>query len=200
MECSSADIESSTIHASFPELRIAQDRRSLHHNLEALYRGQRRALESIAVRITRNVADAEDVVHGAFLRAIEGGSGVTSLDLLPWLKTVVRRLSIDRLRHGAIQKRYVERMQKAAAGEATLPVAATPEGAVLHASIQMLAPALQSTFRMWCEGWSYQDIAREHQIPLATVATRVLRAKARLQMSYGNESVISHNARSWNAA
>jgi RNA polymerase sigma-70 factor (ECF subfamily) len=149
--------------------------------LDEAFRSKRDLLTHIATRITRNTADAEDVVQLAFLRACEHGVRLPPERLMYWLKTVVRRLSIDQLRRAATQLRYVELRHQGEHIDAWRGLCSTlPTIEELDMLVKTLPSATQKTFRLWCAGASYESIALVQRIPVGTVATRILRARARL--------------------
>src|SRR5258708_3627893 len=66
-----------TIHrnqeSTIPEAPRSEPARPVQSrkDIEALYRAERKSLLTLAVRITRNADEAEDVVEAAFLHALE---------------------------------------------------------------------------------------------------------------------------------
>ena len=66
--------------------------------IDALYEEHRRFLWGLCYRMTGSAADAEDVVHDTFVRAIEHPPGRTNEPLRPWLAKVALNLARDLLR------------------------------------------------------------------------------------------------------
>jgi RNA polymerase sigma-70 factor, ECF subfamily len=66
--------------------------------IDALYEAHRRFLWGLCYRMTGSAADAEDVVHDTFVRAIEHPPGRTNEPLRPWLVKVALNLARDLLR------------------------------------------------------------------------------------------------------
>jgi len=66
--------------------------------IDALYEEHRRFLWGLCYRMTGSAADAEDVVHDTFVRAIEHPPGRTNEPLRPWLVKVALNLTRDLLR------------------------------------------------------------------------------------------------------
>ena len=65
---------------------------------DALYEEHRRFLWGLCYRMTGSAADAEDVVHDTFVRAIEHPPRRTDQPLRPWLVKVALNLARDLLR------------------------------------------------------------------------------------------------------
>jgi RNA polymerase sigma-70 factor, ECF subfamily len=66
--------------------------------IDALYEEHRRFLWGLCYRMTGSAADAEDVVHDTFVRAIEQPPERTNEPLRPWLAKVALNLARDLLR------------------------------------------------------------------------------------------------------
>ena len=81
----------------------------LKRRVEKAYRANRKNFLAAAKRATRNILDAEDMVHEAFAKALSNLDVIRNVENLPaWLFTVVRNRIVDLWRH---------RRMKAAAGE-----------------------------------------------------------------------------------
>jgi RNA polymerase sigma-70 factor, ECF subfamily len=142
----------------------------------------------IVLRIVRNAADAEDVLHDAFVTlpvrarhyAPERGSVVA------WLVILVRNLSIDRVRRHGRGRELVERDAR----EAVAPDIAGPEETTdLARTCRQLRHALASlnaihrtTLELaFFEGLTYAEIAEREGISLGTVKSRANRAMSVLR-------------------
>ena len=159
------------------------------HNNRRLFRA--------AWSILKNRDDAEDAVQSAYLRgfgAIASFAGQSSLTT--WLTRIVINEALGRLRAAKRKRAHLEDSrvvflddyrEKLMSGSTCQ---ATPEASVARAQIrQMLEDAiakLPATFRMVfilrdVEGLSVAEVAETLDIPPATVKTRHLRARRRLQ-------------------
>jgi RNA polymerase sigma-70 factor (ECF subfamily) len=158
----------------------------------ALYDRYAPTLLGIALRIMRERAEAEDVVHDAFVivgdRARQYAADRGSVGA--WLVTLVRNLSIDRTRRrdrrGAIARDVFAHEPAAAAGD----VHADPEAHALGAArrdrvrraLATLPDVQRSTLEIaFFEGLSYPEIAEREGVPLGTIKSRAARALAALR-------------------
>jgi len=156
-----------------------------------------RRLFRAAWSILKDRDEAEDAVQSAYLRgfgAIAGFAGKSSLTT--WLTRIVINEALGRLRAAKRRRAHVEdngvvflddyreKLMNGSTGQVT------PEASVARAQIrQMLEVAiarLPPTFRMVfilrdVEGLSVAEVAETLDIPAATVKTRHLRARRRLQ-------------------
>jgi RNA polymerase sigma-70 factor (ECF subfamily) len=149
-------------------------------HLDSLYR--------TALRLTRDGADAEDVVQETYLKAFRAaGTFEPGTNLRAWLFTILhntaRNRARDRAREGVVvDSEAVERALEAGPGATS----ETPETLLLR---ETLAPELQAavdglpeSFRqaVWLrdvEEFSYAEIANILEIPIGTVMSRISRGR-----------------------
>jgi RNA polymerase sigma-70 factor (ECF subfamily) len=140
----------------------------------------------VALRLTRNAADAEDLTQETYARALAGsGRFQWGTSLKAWLFTIMRNVHRNRTRDRAraivvVDGAAVERFDGAA------PSRESPEAQLLrtaasrdlHAAIASLTPALRQV--VWLrdvEGLAYSEIAARLDIPAGTVMSRLSRAR-----------------------
>jgi RNA polymerase sigma-70 factor, ECF subfamily len=152
-------------------------------------------LYSAALRLTRNPADAEDLVQEAYLRAYRGFAGFQEgTNLRAWMYRILTNTFINTYRKKQRQPQTVsdedvedwylyDRL-----GEAGAEVSA--ETSVLERipdeDVQRALEALPEQFRMavWLadvEGFSYKEIAEILDVPIGTVMSRLHRGRKSLQ-------------------
>jgi RNA polymerase sigma-70 factor (ECF subfamily) len=155
-------------------------------------------LYSAALRLTRNPADAEDLVQEAYLRAYRGFGGFTpGTNLKAWLYRILTNTFINAYRKKQRQPvtvledeipdwyLYDHLADGQAAGDT-----ASAEAQVLERmpdeDVQAALEALPENFRMavWLadvEGFSYKEIAQILDIPIGTVMSRLHRGRKSLE-------------------
>jgi RNA polymerase sigma-70 factor (ECF subfamily) len=146
----------------------------------------RAAVLRTALVLTRNRADAEDLVQIAFVRALDRSESLDAdTNWSAWLKTVIRHLAVDLARRNQ-RWRLIEFVESTQAGPASAEsadatwVAVTPEQ--LQAAVDSIDAHYQTVFRMHHhEGASYAQMAEQLQIPVRTVGTRLHRARGRIR-------------------
>ncbi len=158
----------------------------------ALYDVYAPTMLGIAMRILRERAEAEDVVHDAFVvvgdraHQYEAKRG----SVAAWLVTLVRNLSIDRARRrdrrGAIAREVFARDPTVS----SVAISADPELAALDAvrrerlrrALATLPDVQRVTLEVaFFEGLSYPEIAEREGVPLGTIKSRAARALAALR-------------------
>jgi RNA polymerase sigma-70 factor (ECF subfamily) len=156
------------------------------------------ALYSAALRMTRNPADAEDLVQEAFLRAYRGFGGFEEgTNLKAWLYKILTNTFINTYR---AKKRRPEQTEFDDVEEFSLysrlggleaaEAGRTPESEVLDAmpdeAVKEALESLPEQFRMAVlladvEGFSYKEIADITDVPIGTVMSRLHRGRKQLQ-------------------
>jgi RNA polymerase sigma-70 factor (ECF subfamily) len=156
------------------------------------------SLYSAALRMTRNPADAEDLVQETYLRAYRGYGGFTEgTNLKAWLYRILTNTFINRYRakkrrpeetdFDDVEDFYLYRrmggLEEAKAGRSAEDelMDLFPEQEVKEA-----VEALPENFRLAVlladvEGFSYKEIAEILDIPIGTVMSRLHRGRKALQ-------------------
>ena len=162
------------------------------HAVGALYDRYAPTMLGIALRIIRERAEAEDVVHDAFVvvgdRARQYAAERGSVGA--WLVTLVRNLSIDRTRRrerrGAIARDVIAHEPTAGQGEGSADPETQALGAAQRDSVRRALATLPDVQRAtleiaFFEGLSYPEIAEREGVPLGTIKSRAARALAALR-------------------
>jgi RNA polymerase sigma-70 factor (ECF subfamily) len=156
------------------------------------------ALYSAALRMTRNPADAEDLVQETYLRAYRGFGGFQEgTNLKAWLYKILTNTFINTYR---AKKRRPEQEQlddvedfylyRRLGGLEAVDADRSPEAEVLDAipeeSVKRALEDLPEQFRIAVlladvEGFSYKEIAEITDVPIGTVMSRLHRGRKALQ-------------------
>ena len=156
------------------------------------------SLYSAAMRMTRNPADAEDLVQEAYLRAYRGFGGFTEgTNLKAWLYRILTNTFINSYR--AKQRRPVETDLEEVedlylyrkihdAERAGLGRSAEDElmDSLTDDTVKQALESLPENFRVAVlladvEGFSYREIAEIMDIPIGTVMSRLHRGRKALE-------------------
>jgi RNA polymerase sigma-70 factor, ECF subfamily len=141
-------------------------------------------LRAIARRRCHEVADADDLVQETFLRALRAWPTYDDRgNLRGWLITILHRLTVDRRRRST----RAPPLDDIAKHEVPVPEQAEPPRWAdislerVHDTLAQVPPVLRTTFELHALGRSYEEIARELQIPKNTVGTRLNRTRRRIK-------------------
>jgi RNA polymerase sigma-70 factor (ECF subfamily) len=152
-----------------------------------LYARYERRLFGFTLRMLGDRAEAEEVLHDAFLNVLKAEQAqFLEARFSSWLFRIARNLCANRLR-----SRRRGRGALSLVGAAPNPPEPTPEELltkeertqVLAEAVQRLPPALADVFHLRTSGLSYEEMAGVLGIPLGTVKSRM---NALVQQLKGN--------------
>jgi len=162
----------------------------------AVYDRYAGTLLALAIRIVRDRAEAEDVVHDAFVTMSDRAAQYSADrgSVVAWLVTLVRNLSIDRTRR---RERRGGILRRVAAVDVR-PTTPDPEQLLSDAiafdrvrrALATLPDIQRHTLEVaFFEGLSYPEIAEQEGVPLGTIKSRAARALASLRGALDAEKV-----------
>ncbi|MCF4128250.1 sigma-70 family RNA polymerase sigma factor [Methylobacterium sp. SyP6R] len=140
-------------------------------------------LRRYARSLTRDSAQADDLVHDTLVRALERqGSLRPGTNLRTWLMTVLHNAFIDDQRRRKVEARYADALGHIVE-EATPPA---QEGHVRLAQVReafgrLPAEQREALHLVTIEGLAYQEAADVLGIPIGTLMSRLGRARAALR-------------------
>lgn len=142
--------------------------------LQALYAG--------ACRLTREVADAEDMVQETYLRAFRAfhlyqpGTNIRA-----WLFTILYRVRADYYRKAARSPRLVELPLEGPAVHPAQEQLASGHELVQRALARLPEPFRSAVVLRDMQDFSYEEIAGILDVPIGTVMSRIHRGRAQLR-------------------
>ena len=150
--------------------------------LEALLPRLRRCARALS----RNAADADDLVQTAIERALgHAGQLRSDAQLAPWMFGILRNAWIDERRARARRLRVFAPEESAA--EVADPRQAVPDEALALGEALRQLPEEQrlAVALVLIEGLSYKEAAHVMEIPIGTLTSRLARAREALQAMLG---------------
>ena len=140
-----------------------------------------------AAKLSKSSSDVEDIVQDALLRALAHKHTFKPGTNLPgWLITITRNAYYERYRR---RKREVEDPDGIMASFLVDDAAANHDSAIdlrrVMAEIDVLPPALRSLILDDVDGYSYEEMASRHRLPLGTVKSRLSRLRVKLKAQVG---------------
>jgi RNA polymerase sigma-70 factor (ECF subfamily) len=155
-------------------------------------------LYAAAMRMTRNPADAEDLVQETFLKAYRAYDSFTAgTNLKAWLYRILTNTYINKYRKAARRPDEVDLgdvedlyLYRRVGSEESAEASRTTEDRVLdglvESDIKKAVESLPENFRIPVlladlEGMSYQEIADILEIPIGTVMSRLHRGRKAMQ-------------------
>jgi RNA polymerase sigma-70 factor, ECF subfamily len=136
--------------------------------------------------LTKNEADAEDVVQDAYLRALRFFTSLRADNARAWLLTIVRHTWYGRIapRSGGYQTDGLDETSQEPAAETLDPEALLMQRQTIEdvraALEQLPAEFREAVVLRELEGLSYKEIAAVTGVPIGTVMSRLSRGRDRL--------------------
>lgn len=140
-----------------------------------------RLVYSIAFHLLRNREEAEDAAQDAFIKVYRRIGSNPDLEFLPYIRTTVTNICLDRLRRNKTAARYL-----ATTSEYEVTEHSTPESELMltvdQRLLQQAVGCLPSMYREvivlhYAAGHSYEAIAQMLDQPMSIVKNRIFRGK-----------------------
>jgi RNA polymerase sigma-70 factor, ECF subfamily len=162
-----------TADAALVERMAARDERALGE----LYDRHSRLLFGLTLRILRDRAEAEEVLHEAFMAAWTRAATYNRALGSPvaWLVSIARNRSIDRLRSARLRAAMAEPPADLHGGESPESTASLGEQQreVARALATLQPEQRRLIEEAFFQGFTHSELAERFQLPLGTVKTRI---------------------------
>jgi RNA polymerase sigma factor (sigma-70 family) len=145
--------------------------------------GHRRCLEGFAMKFTKDVEDANDLVQDTIIKAIRHHNLYKQgTNLRAWLYTIMRNTFINDYRKGNRRAAVISTTDDFTSYQ--LKKSADTNQAEnkflmedINKALEHLQPEYSKPFLRYFEGYKYHEIADELNIPIGTVKTRIHMAR-----------------------
>ena len=141
-------------------------------------------LTALARRLCGNAADADDLVHDTYERALRAWDRYADRgNLRGWLASILHNLFIDRCRKvkRAPQQDGIDAVEIAAPEPVAAPAWANVTPEQIAAALDQIGSEFRVVYELHTAGRSYDEIAAELRIAKNTVGTRLVRARKKLK-------------------
>ncbi|MGA0614798.1 sigma-70 family RNA polymerase sigma factor [Paracoccus sp. KR1-242] len=141
------------------------------------------ALRRYALALSRNDAEADDLVQETLLRGHENRRGIRmGGNIRAWLFTILRNIFLDRLRSRRAERRRHDTLAAIAPQAMDAPQDAAMRLAQLRGAFMDLPDDQREALSLVAiEGMTYAEAAELAGVPLGTLMSRVGRARAQLR-------------------
>lgn len=141
-------------------------------------------LVATARRLCGNSADADDLVHDTYERALRAWERYTDRgNLKSWLMAIMHNVFIDRCRKSKRDPgtETIEHHEVASPEAVQPPAWAMVTAEQVARALDEIGGEFRAVYDLHVAGKSYDEIAAALSIPKATVGTRLLRARKKLK-------------------
>lgn len=150
---------------------------------------ERSSLKSYALSLTHNLEDAQDLLQDTYLKAIKYRSKFEdSTNLRAWLFTIMKNTFINAYRRNTKIKKLVSTGDEVALNRAFKQNSYEQSESRINAKaiikeINGLTDEYKVPFTRYYNGYKYEEIAHEMNLPLGTVKSRIFLARKILMKS-----------------
>ena len=154
------------------------DQRALRH----LYAEDSSRLLGVALRIVRDRALAEDVVHDAFIKVWRGADSFDPSrgSARGWVFSITRHLALNAVRNHSREVALSDEHEQVAAAHDSFEFSAR-EGQVYRCLEQLDPTRRACILHAYVDGYSHSEIARKLDTPLGTVKAWIKRSLVALR-------------------
>ena len=143
----------------------------------------RSCLEAYAMKFTRDVEDANDLVQDTIIKAIRyHHMYAEGTNIRGWLYTIMKNTFINNYRKDSRKNSVIETSEDLSSYQLYNSADKNKgEGKFvmddINKALEKLQPEYSSPFLRYFEGYKYHEIAEEMDIPIGTVKTRIHMAR-----------------------
>jgi len=151
------------------------------------------SLNSFAYNLTKNTEDAEDLYQETAFRALTNKEKFRAgTNFKAWLFTIMKNIFINNYRKKVKRKTVVDSTDNLFyINSGSVRISNEADSNImmkeLEGMINRLEPSIKEPFLLHYEGFKYQEIADDLDIPLGTVKSRIFFARKELK-----EMILSH--------
>jgi RNA polymerase sigma-70 factor (ECF subfamily) len=146
------------------------------------------AVDRVARSLTRDSAEADDLVQETYLRALRAQDQfqLKEFGIRPWLLRILHNTHLNRVKRERRRPMAVEAevLETAAVSPPPPPPPAAPgsiDDEELAQAMNQLPPDLRTILMLWAvDELSYKEMAEVLEVPIGTVMSRIHRARQRL--------------------
>lgn len=160
------------------------------NQFENIYKNNIEALQSFAIKLTRNKMDADDLVQETAIKAFRNFDSFRSTESFKnWSFTILKNTFItkyNKRKRENIISTPVEELQPSSSGLISMKSQISIEKKLkfINKCIENLSSKSKEPFKMYINGYSYKEISQYLQIPVGTVKSRINFARTKLKKYY----------------
>ena len=146
------------------------------------------SVDRVAQSVSRDSADAADLVQETYLRALRAHDSfdLQQFGIRPWLLRILHNTHLNRVKRErrqplALESQVLDAQPDVPANEQVPAFDGEFKDDELNAALDQLPPDLRTILILWAvDEMSYREMAHVLEVPIGTVMSRIHRARQRL--------------------
>lgn len=144
-------------------------------------------LKGFAIHFTKNTEDAEDLIQDTLFKALRYKDHFQDgTNFKGWLYTIMRNIFINGYKRKKLQQQVSQAAQQDFIMN-SIPSEDAVNGGMdyqeMTKSIANLPQEYKKPFQMYLDGYHYDEIAQNMEIPIGTVKSRIFHARQKLMQT-----------------
>ena len=144
-------------------------------------------LKGFAIHFTKNTEDAEDLIQDTLFKALRYKDHFQDgTNFKGWLYTIMRNIFINGYKRKKLQQQVSQATQQDFIMN-SIPSEDAVNGGMdyqeMTKSIANLPQEYKKPFQMYLDGYHYDEIAQNMEIPIGTVKSRIFHARQKLMQT-----------------
>lgn len=152
-------------------------------------------LKYFALKLTTDIDDAEDLLQETFLKALKYRDKFEEhTNLKSWLYTIMKNTFINNYRRSVRKRNIMTSSEdkdfiKPAPSASPISPESTYNFKEISKTVETLSDDCKIPFKMHNDGFKYKEIAKELELPIGTVKSRIFLARQKLSKALKDYAV-----------
>ncbi len=151
-------------------------------SFDVYYEKNNSFLKSLALKLSKNQEDAQDLLQDTWLRIVENSGDYENRNKFrSWASVIMKNIFINDYRKKKRQGVNVDIEEVKLCSAINSDYLLANED--IYKAISELPHEMSKVFYLYLQGYTYEEISKHVDIPLGTVKSRIFCAKKRLQIT-----------------
>ncbi len=155
---------------------------------EQLTKKSSNQLFGYAVKLTKDVGQAEDLYQDTVLLALKNNDKFKrGTNFMGWMKVIMKNTFINNYRRKKRLQNVMSERKKTVIAEGNFVDNGAEVSLAMNELTQMISKVddkFRTPFLLYYEGYSYEEIAKNLEVPIGTIKSRIFLARKQIKASY----------------
>lgn len=159
------------------------------NELAIRFESLRPKLMGFSMKLTKNRSDAQDLLQDAFLKAFKSIDKLNDqTNLGAWMMTIIRNTFVNGYRKLKVRTKNADKIKRLQSREVLNTGFADIAAKRINDLMDRHLPVDQSEpFRLFVDGYKYEEIAEMMNVPIGTIKSRIYYARKQMRVMLYND-------------